>query len=434
MSFFIRQSPDPRSEMWNSLGQSVGQGLADFTGNYFASKDFNKVLNDPNMKNASPSDRLQALLGMANKHGERGKSMLAQQLGIEGQRQQETQKKSLSQALELFQKGEDIPPHLMKDQPPELQLKLRDMMKSQKIGNSVAQNLKQSGMDEELADYYGQMIASTEKGTGQTYAIKAALDAGERYGQKPQFSPYTQQAQEFSEINPTFRFPEPEKMEGRTPKEIADIKQKNAQDNIKADMENRQVRRNIQSDKFDYQKLQNLNPYISTGFSKWHINPKTGEPVIAAAANAQEREFSKIIVNQLRKAKDTFGSRVTNFDAQKYLEGFPSLADNPQARSAVIKDLQKVNEINNIYSKALDEVYRTYKKDAISPSEAERIAEDIAMNDVERLYEQYAEVSPEQSSQNFDILPNPSQYQGRTIKNNDTGQVLRSDGKRWIPQ
>ncbi len=185
----------------------------------------------------------------------------------------------------------------------------------------------------------------------------------------------------------------------------------------------------MEEDKYSFQKLQELNPYISTGISKWNIHPTTGEIIFPASATPQERQFGKIIVRQLRNAKDTYGARVTNFDAAKYLEGFPSLGDNPEAREAILKDLQLVNQLNLLHSNAMDEVYRTYKPGEISEQQAEQIGDDISREGMEKIWNQFSKGS----SNKFDSLPNPSEYQGKKIKDSETGQILQSNGKTWEP-
>lgn len=388
---FIGTSEGPSGRLASQLGEALGMGLGELTGSYFANSAINKIVSDPNLKNASAEERQQALIQRLSPYGARGERMLAKQLELE----QKAEDKQLAKLHNKFLRGEQLTSQEQERLSPEMILKKREFEKSKRLGESFKKTLIDRGVPEDLANYYGDAISMTEKGTGQSAVIGDALQMAQRFGSVPTQSAFTENAGsgKFSSLNPEFEFPLPETEPGLNPKERAEMQSKFAQENIKESNANRQRKRSLDEDHFSFKKLENLNPKISKGFSKWNINPLTGEPVIPAQATPEEREFAKILVQQLRNAKDTFGARITNFDAQKYLEGFPNLADSPQAREAIIKDLLKVNEINRLYAESLDEVYRTYKPGQISSSQASQIAEDIVKPKVDKLWEEYSQGS-----------------------------------------
>lgn len=424
---FLGSFQGSRGRLAEQLGQAIGGGLGELTGSYFANNALNSVIKDPALKDADAADRLGALQQKLAPFGQRGEKMLVNALKLEDKREEKMQQGLLAKGLQ----GK-LQPEERGRLTQENQLKLNERERSMQLGNRVKQALLDRGMPLEQAEYYGELISSTEKGTGQSAVINDALNAANRYGSQPETDPFTQNAGsgKKSQINPDFEFPKPETQKG-TPKERQEREDKFAQENIKLDMENRQRKRSLDEDHYSFKKLETLNPKISTGFSKWNINPLTGEPIIPAQATPEEREYGKILVQQLRNAKDTFGARITNFDAQKYLEGFPNLADSPEARAAIIKDLLKVNEINRLYAQAQDEVYRTYKPGQISPSEANRVAEDIVRPKVDALWTQY---SQGQYSNNQGLKQGEVQvtYEGQkyAIPQNELDQWLKAGAKQ----
>lgn len=411
MAQFVQLPQSARGRLSDVLGQEIGGGLANFTGNYFASKALDRVLNDPSMKNADSSERLSKLQSVLQPYGQYGENIFKKRLQIEQQRheemetkkqkeQQENTRKNLSQAFGYIQKNQEVPEQILQGLPDDVQLKLGDFSRSNRVANGLYHTMVSAGVPADIAKNQSDIIRSSEKGTGQTYAIQGANDLINRFRNIPESEPFAQNigSGKFSNINPEFEFPLPEKVEGLTLKERAAIKNNNTQQNLKDYNENRNRKRNLEEDKFSFQKLQELNPKISTGIAKWNIDPRNGEIILPALATPEERQFAKLIVRQLRNAKDTYGARVTNFDAAKYLEGFPSLGDSPEAREAILKDLQIVNELNLLHSEAMDEVYRTYKPGEISPQQAEQIGDDIVRKQTQEIWGKFTKVAEKESN------------------------------------
>lgn len=83
------------------LGQALGQGLGNFTGTYFANKALQNVMDNPELKDAPPSEKLSALQRALAPHGERGQRLLQQSFQLEQQRMNEPayREKMLSKAF-----------------------------------------------------------------------------------------------------------------------------------------------------------------------------------------------------------------------------------------------------------------------------------------------------------------------------------------------
>lgn len=390
-----------RGKLADALGLSLGQGIGNGLNTYFANRSLDSVLQDKRLEGAPQSKKLEAIRSALSPYGEKGQEIFKQRMEIEAEdkkekelQKEEVTRNNLAKALGYIQKNQDVPDKILQSLPQDVQLKVGDFSKSNRVANNLYETMVKAGVPEEIAQNQAELVRSSEKGTGQTYALQGANDLINRFRNIPESEPFNQNvgSGKFSKINPEYEFPLPEKTQGLTLKERATKKHEYEQQNLKDYNENRTRKRNLEEDKFSFKKLEELNPYISTGAAKWNIDPKSGDIIFPALATPEERQFAKIIVRQLRNAKDTFGARVSNFDAATYLEGFPSLADSPEAREALLKDLQVVNQLNLLHSNAMEEVYRTYKPGEISPQQAEQIADDIAMKKAEELWGQFTQV------------------------------------------
>ena len=127
-------------------------------------------------------------------------------------------------------------------------------------------------------------------------------------------------------------------------------------------------------------------------------------------------------------AKDTYGSRVTNFDLAQYLKQFPSLMNSEEGMKQLVDQLKIVNDINSVYYKNLKNVYeRAGGVRKIDADIAESLAEKMSEKQVEKFSKKFADIG------SFPSLPNPSEFKGRKIKDEETGQILMSNGTDWVP-
>lgn len=86
--------------------QALGQGLGEFTGNYFANKTLNEAVSDPEFQNAPLSEQWQMLQGKMSKYGERGQNLLKKHLEVAKQRQLENEQNVLGR----YASGEKLSP------------------------------------------------------------------------------------------------------------------------------------------------------------------------------------------------------------------------------------------------------------------------------------------------------------------------------------
>lgn len=152
--------------------------------------------------------------------------------------------------------------------------------------------------------------------------------------------------------------------------------------------------------------------------------------------SAETQELEKLTVGFLTNLKNVFGARPTQYDVQQYLKGLPTLVQSREGRAAVIKNLRVFNEAAKLRGQALRDILKDNKNKL--PGDLELQIEDRIGSDLDQLHRELSSdltgVSSSNGSNNFQSLPNPSQYNGATIRDTQTGQLLVSDGNQWIPK
>ena len=106
------------------------------------------------------------------------------------------------------------------------------------------------------------------------------------------------------------------------------------------------------------QRLQELNENdnLPRGMGRINVNLKSGELVLPFAASPDSEEFVKIVNDFLSGAKETFGSRVTNFEVNRFLKRLPSLLNTEEGRRRVLRQMEIINQLNQLHNQAvLDE-------------------------------------------------------------------------------
>ena len=160
---------------------------------------------------------------------------------------------------------------------------------------------------------------------------------------------------------------------------------------------------------------------------------KDGEmrPTASALLSPEAQEAVKLVTDEIKGAKDTFGSRVTNFDATQYLKTLPSLLNTPEGRRRVLRDLSLINQLNRQHAEGvLDIIEEHGGAGKISMSKAEQIYRKRFAPKEKEIRQQFK--NPE--SAQFSDLPSPRGYEGRMIEDEETGQRFRSNGQEWIPE
>jgi len=97
------------------------------------------------------------------------------------------------------------------------------------------------------------------------------------------------------------------------------------------------------------------------GYVGTKIGKGIGEGLSGAASallSPQSQEFKKLSNDFLKDAKETFGSRLTNYDVQTFLATVPTLSQSDEGKRRVITNLRSFNEAAILRKKAMDQIIK----------------------------------------------------------------------------
>jgi len=143
-------------------------------------------------------------------------------------------------------------------------------------------------------------------------------------------------------------------------------------------------------------KLQKLSSNLPEGLSRFIINPSTGEPYKLAQLTEKSptaaQEWVKEISRFGNRAKDAFGSRVTNFDLFQYMKQFPSLLNTKEGRDNILKMMEINYELDSLYDKAVQRILDQKGSSNIPPEEVDRVARGLIKNREDELFDEYLNI------------------------------------------
>jgi len=338
------------------------------------------------------------------------------------------------------------------------QLNLQDMAQEQESYETIK---------ERFGENFAKVWKAIGKGEGRTNLTSLAVEAKERGLDLDQmFQPLTQQADQIIQAEQPERleqikqkpeikekglqrFPVQEIPKGMTFKEKNDYKKELRKENLPIFKESKDRFKAAKGEKLLIDKVNSINEShkLPEGVERLLINPATGEPYslaqLAGLVNADTQTFLKTINEFTTKAKDTYGSRVTNFDLQQYMKRLPGLLNTYEGRKNIIKMMRITNEITQLREDELKSIYDHYGLEGIPPEKAEMLASENIAEKEEKLVEEFNKMDRENEAisstestkqaedQIMEELPNPAQNKGKRIVDEDTGAIFESDGKTW---
>jgi len=108
----------------------------------------------------------------------------------------------------------------------------------------------------------------------------------------------------------------------------------------------------------------------------------------------------------------------------------PSLLNSPEGKTRVLRDLQIINQLNQMHASGIQEIFEEAGgTDKIPYSTAEQRYKKKYADKEKELLKFF--VNPEKGT--FNELPDASQFLGRKLKNPETGEIFISDGSTWKP-
>lgn len=213
---------------------------------------------------------------------------------------------------------------------------------------------------------------------------------------------------------------------GYSPKDWIDERKTWRKENSPVFLENKTNLKNSKRDELDYNRLESLSEKLPEGLERIVINPQTGEPYgvaqLTGKVSPSVQEWIKIISRFQNRAKDAFGSRVTNFDLMSYMKQFPGLLNNKEGRRRII-DLMKINnKLDGLYENSLNKVYQKYGLSGIPQEEADKLAQSLIQNETEKLNQDYLNID------NENIMNQPTKLSGRLVDvTGPDGQIYEID-------
>lgn len=147
--------------------------------------------------------------------------------------------------------------------------------------------------------------------------------------------------------------------------------------------------------------------------------------------SADTHELEKLSVGMLSNLKNIFGARPTNLDVKLYMESIPSLLQSPEGRQRIIRNLKAANQAAGLRADTLREILKENNNRV--PENLELEIENRIGPQLDRLNSEISASPTGNEGQGSDELPNPAQYAGKKIRDTQTGQILQSDGRQWLP-
>lgn len=167
---------------------------------------------------------------------------------------------------------------------------------------------------------------------------------------------------------------------------------------------------------------------LPKGFGRLNVDSE-GNLKFPFLSSKEAQRFVKIVNEFASGAKDTYGSRVTNFDLAQYLKQFPNLLNSDKGIKDLIQHIKIVNDINAVYYKNLKEVFdKSGGVRGIDADVAQSIAEKKSEKQIQKLVKKFDDIGFE------DKLPAANKNKGQRFQDEDTGEIYVSDGTSWIKE
>ena len=164
--------------------------------------------------------------------------------------------------------------------------------------------------------------------------------------------------QNIEKTTPVFR-PKPKNYDvGLTKEESFKRQEKRYDKNLPLYQENEQKLRASEEEADLIQRLRSLNESagLPKSFGRLNLNPVTGDLLLPAISSPEAQLYVKTVNEFGRKAKETYGSRVTNFEFDRFLKRLPTLANSEEGRRLILEQMDYFNQINAIHNQEVENI------------------------------------------------------------------------------
>ena len=151
----------------------------------------------------------------------------------------------------------------------------------------------------------------------------------------------------------------------------------------------------------------------------------------AVLKNADSQEFDKLTADFLRNAKEIFGARVTNFEIEAFLRAIPTLSQTKEGRDRVIRNLQIFNKGAQLRANAMKQIMKENR--GTPPYDLEEQIEERIGPELSKISQEFIEgpVQKQQQQQSYEQRPSAAEFKGKIVRDTNTGERFRSNGKEW---
>jgi hypothetical protein len=180
---------------------------------------------------------------------------------------------------------------------------------------------------------------------------------------------------------------------------------------------------------------------LPSGLSNLIIDPKTGdisgEAQLAGLVNPETQLYVKNLKQFLKGAKEFFGARVTNFDVKSFMAQLPTLLNSDQGRRLILKQMEYVNDLEQVHNTTLNEGLKKYGRKANYGQIVKAVDDKVAVKEQDLLYKIDNVV---EASKFLNILAeNPEKFKGTVVMQDPEGKfkavpqdkVAKFKAKQW---
>lgn len=388
----LRRSPEKTfsEQLGLNLGSGLGQGAAQGVQQHFANK----------FQKASEEAKFKRELQKLSMQQQFEKELQKEKYGFEEQLQGLKDKKE-------FNKSQMVRDNLIKSGVPE---RIADLYSSATEGGKteILKNLfemEQRGMLPEgtsllFENAHSSLDDMPESDLDKNISISSAKQEGLSDQEKPveQTLPL--------EKPKAFKFPKLEKQTHLKPSELVRRQNEREKLNTKAYAEVKNKYDNLEEERLLYDRIEQLNEtkLLPEGVGRLNVDYATGDLIIPALANKETQLFAKTVNDFTRKAKESFGSRVTNFDLDRFLKRLPTLANTYEGRKLIVSQMKLLNDMDVLKTKGLVDTYNHYGIENINQQKAGQISDSYIEKDREQIKKRFKTLDGQLDKQYQDEL------------------------------
>jgi len=331
----VIKTENPQGKLSEMLGMSLGQGIGNGLNTYFANKSLKSVVDNPELKNAPFSKKLQELISAASPYGETGQQVLQNWLLAGQQEAQESEAKK--QEILQMKKGQALSNYFGGKDLSEKESSL--FSPAEFVAMHKAKNPKPSGgitaqpIRPEQINAIEQVIKQNPNATADELAIAMG-----KAGVEPIYSnPYIENRRR--------------DIENKTNANAAETKIVNAND-VKFHEESREYADSIRKEaKTAKQRLDTIKPIIED-VKAGKIKPtswanifrffgNTGNKLADAVLSGKEANLLAAVPEFLEGRKELFGVRLSDADLKLLQDKLPDISKSKEANLQILNLMEK---------------------------------------------------------------------------------------------